>query len=165
MKRMIPLFLCLCLLLSLGACAGNDTNRYTFYYLRTGDTIRYGYEDALVAPVTREISGQDPGLSYLLQRYLEGPVEEGYHSPIPKGTYLLSTLWADGTLVLVLSREFSTANGITLTLCGACLAATCHDLTGADRIEIHSGDAVYTFALTDFNFIDNSTDQGGKDPL
>lgn len=159
MKRLILCLICFALFLSLAACTADDSNRYTFYYLRTEETIRYGYEDALVAPVTREISGQSPGLSYLLQRYLDGPVEEGYRSPFPKGTYLLSTLKVDGTLVLVLSREFSTANGITLTLCGACLTATCYDLTGAEQIEVHSGDAVYNFALNDYNFIDNSTGQ------
>ena len=113
----------------------------------------------MIAPVNREISGRNAELNYLLQLYLEGPVEEGYLSPIPRGTYLLSTLWNEDTLVLVLSREFSTANNITLTLCGACLTATCHNLTGAERIEVRSGDAVYHFALSDYTFVDNSNGQ------
>ena len=159
MKRLFPLLLCITMLLSFPGCVGKDETTYTFYYLRTAETIRYGDADALVAPVTREISGENPGLSYLLQRYLDGPVEEGYLSPIPKGTYLLSTLWADGTLVLVLSREFSTAQGISLTLCGACLAATCYDLAGAEQIEVYSGEEVYQFNLSDYTFIDTSTGQ------
>lgn len=154
MKRLMLLVLCITLLLSLTACTGSDESTYIFYYLRTAETIRYGDADALVAPVTREISGENPGLSYLLQRYLDGPVEEGYLSPIPKGTYLLSTLWADGTLVLVLNREFSTAQGVNLTLCGACLAATCYELAGAERIEVHSGEEEYHFELSDYTFID-----------
>lgn len=159
MKRLILCLICFALLLSLAACVNPEENSCNFYYLRTGENIRYGLEDGFIAPVNREISGHNAELIYLLQLYLEGPVEEGYLSPIPNGTYLLSTLWEENTLVLVLSREFSTADNMTLTLCGACLAATCHNLTGAERIEVRSGDAVYHFALSDYTFVDNSTGQ------
>ena len=159
MKRWILCLMALSLLLCLTGCSGQEENTCNFYYLRSGENIRYGQEDGLIAPVNREISGRNAELNYLLQLYLEGPVEEGYLSPIPRGTYLLSTLWNEDTLVLVLSREFSTANNITLTLCGACLTATCHNLTGAERIEVRSGDAVYYFALSDYTFVDNSNGQ------
>ena len=147
------------MLLCLSGCSQPEESSYTFYYLRTADTIQYGREDALIAPVTRSIAGQDSGLSYLLQLYLEGPSEEGYYSPIPKGTYLLSSLWEDDTLVLVLSREFSTLTNMDLTLAGACLTATCHDLTGAERIQVRSGDSIYDFDINNYTFLDQSTGQ------
>ena len=159
MKRWILFLAALSLLLYLTGCSGQEERNCRFYYLRTAENIRYGQENGLVAPVDREISDQNAELNYLLQLYLEGPVEEGYVSPIPKGTYLLSILWNEDTPVLVLSREFSAANNITLTLCGACLTATCHDVTGAERIEVRSGDDVYHFALSDYTFVDNSNGQ------
>lgn len=157
MKRWI-LFLCALSLLCLTGCSQQEESRFDFYYLRTSDTIRYGQEDALIAPVSRDITGQDPGLDYLLQLYLESPAPEGYHFPIPKGTYLLSTLWEEDTLVIVLSREFSTLDKMELTLAGACLSATCHNIAGTERIEVRSGDTVYEFDLQNFTFLDASTE-------
>ena len=157
MKRWI-LFLCALSLLCLTGCSQQEESRFDFYYLRTSDTIRYGQEDALIAPVSRDITGQDPGLDYLLQLYLESPAPEGYHLPIPNGTYLLSTLWEEDTLVIVLSREFSTLDKMELTLAGACLSATCHNIAGTERIEVRSGDTVYEFDLQNFTFLDASTE-------
>ena len=158
MKRMI-LLLAAALLLSLTGCSKPEENTCLFYYLRTDDTIQYGQEDALIAPVSRTIAGQDAGLNYLIQLYLEGPSEEGYRSPIPKGTYLLSTLWEEDTLVLVFSREFSQLDNMNLTLAGACLSATCHDLAGAEHIQVRSGDNIYDFYLNNYTFLDGSTGQ------
>ena len=158
MKRWI-LLLCALSVLCLTGCSQQAESRFDFYYLRTSDTIRYGQEDALIAPVSRDITGQDPGLNYLLQLYLESPAPEGYHFPIPKGTYLLSTLWEEDTLVIVLSREFSTLDKMELTLAGACLSATCHDLAGAEHIQVRSGDSIYDFYLNNYTFLEVSTGQ------
>lgn len=162
MKRLIPLLLSLVLLLSLAGCADTEENTHTFYYLRTRETLNHGAEDALIAPVEREISVEDPQLSYLLQLYLDGPSRENYYSPIPKGTYLLSTLWEGDTLIIVLSREFATLDNVHLTLAGACLTATCHSLTGAESIRVLSNEQTYDFALSDFTVLDDSA-QAGKE--
>ena len=159
MKRLLCFWLMPALLLSLSGCTTPDENRCTFYYLRTPENIRYGETDALVAPVFREIANEELELDYLLQLYLEGPTEEDFLSPIPKGTYLLSSAWEDDTLVLVLSREFSQLDNIQLTLAGACLAATCHDLAGAERIEVRSGEQTYEFDLNNYIFLEVSTGQ------
>lgn len=156
MKKLICFFLVSALVLSLWGCTQPEENTCTFYYLRTGDTIAYGREDALIAPVSRELAGQNADLNYLLQLYLEGPVEDTFQSPIPRGTYLLSSLWDGDTLVLVLSREFSTLDHMQLTLAGACLAATCHALAGAEKIQVRSGEAVYEFDLKNYSFLDTS---------
>ena len=159
MKRMILLLAAALLLFFLTGCTQPEDNTCQFYYLRTADTIQYGQEDALIAPVSRTIAGQDAGLNYLIQLYLEGPAEEVYRSPIPKGTYLLSTLWEEDTLVLVFSREFSQLDNMSLTLAGACLSATCHDLAGAEHIQVRSGDSIYDFYLNNYTFLEVSTGQ------
>lgn len=159
MKRLMILLMILSLSLSAAGCAQPKENTCSFYYLRTEETIRHGYTDGLIAPVTRVLSTPDAQLDYLLQLYLDGPTEENFLSPIPKGTYLLKTLWDGETLILVLSREFSTLDNISLTLAGMCLCATCEGLTGAEHIQIRSGDMTYDFNLNQFTFLDASTGQ------
>ena len=142
-------------MLSCAACAGEHAEQPAFYYLRSEDTITYGQPDSLIVPVPQEFP-EEMNLDLLLQQYLNGPIEENLRNPIPKGTYLLSTICQEDTLVLVLSREFSTLDGIQLTLVGACLSATCNDLTGAERIQVRSGDKTYDFDLNSFIFLDTS---------
>lgn len=156
MRKLLCIFLTLVLVLPFCGCAPAEGNTCTFYYLRTEDTIAYGREDALIAPVSRVLTGQNAELNYLLQLYLDGPVEDGYRSPIPKGTYLLSSLREDDALVLVLSREFSTLDNMQLTLAGACLTATCHALTGTETIRVRSGEALYEFDWNNYSFLDTS---------
>lgn len=156
MKKLFALFLVLALVLPFCGCTEPEDNTCSFYYLRTQDTIAYGREDALIAPVSRELTGQNAELNYLLQRYLDGPIEEGYRSPFSKNTYLLSSLWEGETLVLVMSREFSTLDHMQLTLAGACLTATCHSLTGAEKVQVRSGEAIYEFDLNNYSFLDVS---------
>ena len=157
MRRAVTTLLILCLLVSLAGCMPDEEPVYTFYYLRTPETIRHGSEDALVAPVTMEIASPDAELEYLLQLYLDGPTKTNFLSPIPKSTYLLSTLWEEDILVLVLSREFSQLENIRLTLAGCCLTATCHALTGAEAVRIRSGEQTYDFTIHDCIFLDDST--------
>lgn len=156
MKRNILILLILCLLFSLWGCHSEQEHSAQFYYLRTAESIRYGQPDALVAPVNREISDQNAGLEYILQLYLDGPSGENYRNPFPQGTYLLSTIQNEDTLILVLSREFSTLEGIRLTLAEACLAATCSRLTGTQQFQVRSGDRIYDFSIDEFTFLDNS---------
>ena len=155
MKRFLSLFLICCLALSFAACAEKTEDTAVFYYLRSEDTIAYGQIDALIAPLPHQpISSLS--LNDLLQLYLNGPGDEYYRNPIPKGTYLLSTIRHEDTLVIVLSREFSTLDGIQLTLAGACLSATCRQLTGLDCIQVRSGENIYEFDYRDFTFLDDS---------
>jgi germination protein M len=155
MKRILSFVLILCLALTLTGCAGEAEKDVQFYYLRTGESIRYGSADALIAPVELENATPGDDLDHLLQQYLERPAGENFRSPFPKGTYLLSTIPRDNMLVVVLSREFSTLDGIRLTLAGACLTATCHDLSGYTRIQVRSGENVYDFDYNDYIFLDN----------
>jgi len=155
MKQCLVLLLTLCILLSCAACGAGEEAPPTFYYLRTDDTTRYGQADALVAPVTRELSWDVP-LSEMLQLYLQGPGEDDYRSPVPMGTRLLRLTQDKDVLVLELSGEFSALDGIQLSLAGACLTATCHTLAGYEAIEVRSGANIYEFHLNDFVFLDTA---------
>ena len=155
MKKLLLVLLILSLAFSCAACAEGSENQTVFYYLRTPETIAYGQPDALIAPASLDISQELP-LGDALQLYLNGPVDETLRSPIPKGTYLLSIMERRDVLVLVLSEAFSELDGIQLTLAGACLAATCHSLTGQGRIQVKSGENIYDFDVNSFVFLDDS---------
>ena len=155
MKRMILFLLILAAILSFTACQEEIAPEPSFYYLRTQDTIAYGREDALIVAVPQDFS-QETELDILLQLYLDGPVDENQRNPFPKRTYLLRTIEQEDTLLLVLSREFSTLDGMPLTLAGACLAATCRDLTGFEKIQVRSGENIYDFDMNSYVFLDTS---------
>ena len=155
MKRLFSLLISLSILLSLAACGEPDENKYTFYYLRPQSAIQYGQQDQLVVPVTQEISPDSMLPEELLRLYMTGPMDEGCVSPFPKGTYLLTILPREDMLVIVVSREFSSLEGIHLTLAGACLTATCHALSGYERIQVRSGEEIYDFDFNSYIFLDN----------
>ena len=158
MKRMILFLLILGTMLTLTACQEETARQQSFYYLRTEDTIAYGREDALIVAVPQEFSPETE-LEILLQLYLDGPVDEDHRNPFPRRTYLLSTIEHGDTLLVVLSREFSTLDGMQLTLAGACLAATCQDLTGFEKIQVRSGENTYDFDVNSFVFLDTSPEK------
>ena len=158
MKRMILFLLILGSMLTLTACQEETARQQSFYYLRTEDTIAYGREDALIVAVPQEFSPETE-LEILLQLYLDGPVDEDHRNPFPRRTYLLSTIEHGDTLLVVLSREFSTLDGMQLTLAGACLAATCRDLTGFEKIQVRSGENTYDFDVNSFVFLDTSPEK------
>ena len=158
MKRIILFLLLLSLTLSCLGCQGGTDAEHAFYYLRTENSIAYGKEDALIAAESQDL-GQDMDLEDILRLYLNGPAEEKLRSPFPKETQLLSVAEESETLTLVLSLEFSTLDGIQLTLAGACLTATCHDLTGIETIRVCSGENTYDFALSSFVLLDSSPEQ------
>lgn len=157
MKRVFSLFLSLLLLFLLCGCTEDHASSCTFYYLRTGESVAYGTQDALIAPVVLEISDQGVPLNYLLRMYLTSPLPENFRSPFPSGTYLLNTLEEENTLVVVLSEEFSALEDIHLSLACACLCATCFELTEADTIQIHSGEESYTYDRGSFTLLDDIT--------
>ena len=158
MKRITLLLLLLTLTLCCLGCQGETDSQHAFYYLRTNDTISYGQEDALITAHFQDL-GPEMELDTILQLYLDGPMEENLRSPFPRGTYLLGAAPENDILKVILSREFSTLDGIQLTLAGACLTATCRDLTGFETIQIRSGEKIYDFDINSFIFLDSSPEQ------
>ncbi len=162
--RKLSLFLAAALfLLSLSGCRNTEEKSFNFYYVRSADTILFGQEDAYVAPVHRQISGQHSELSYLLQLYFEGPTEEGFVTPFPSGTRLIRVRQEDKLLVMEVTTHFLELENIRLTLAGACLTATCHALTGAETVQVLCGEESYTFYQTDYTFLDVIDTQSGKE--
>lgn len=151
------------LLLSLCGCRDTGENSHSFYYLRSSDTIVFGQSDAFVAPVVREISGHSSDLNYLMKLYFEGPMEEEFYSPFPQGTRLIRARLDGNLLLLEVSDHFAALENIRLTLAGACLTATCHELAGAETVQVVCGEKSYQFHLSDYTFLDVIDTQSGKE--
>jgi len=134
MKRIIPLFLLLSLLLS--ACGDRIREPVTFYY------VRANYEQdmsAIIASEEREASGHRNDLSYLLALYFMGPADEDLQSPVPRSTSLFNIFREDSTITLDLSDTATTMTDAEFTLACSCLTLTCLEITDAESVVINSG--------------------------
>lgn len=132
MRKITSAILLLAMLFTLCSCA-SQAESIRFYYLR--EEFVPGTSDGVIAQESREVTA-DRGLNYVLRLYLEGPISELYASPFPEGLFLISTQQEGDTLNVILSAEFSSLEGMDLTLAAGCLATTCFELTDAQQVTI-----------------------------
>ena len=139
MKRIGCLLLCCLILFSISGCPASEnenTNPVFFYYLRNPSDYIYGSEDGVIFGESREISGHEGDLKYLLTLYLQGPLDEKLHPPFPDGCRILELQRDDTQLTLLLNANFSTLKDMDLTLACICISKTCFSLTDAQSIRI-----------------------------
>lgn len=125
MKRSIATLLLLCVGLSLCACSSDLPEAMNFYYLRSGDAIRYGTEDGLIAAEQREVPGNLETPEAFLSLYLAGPLNTTLHSPFPEGTEVEHLVLHQNSLILVMNDTLQNLSGVERTAAYACLARTC----------------------------------------
>ena len=155
MNRMLCLILVLCLFLPGCALFGERIREpVTFYYLRA--EYRYGSADGVIAPEVREASDHVGDLSYLMALYLMGPSDEELVSPIPRGTRIYSAVQENNTVTLTLSDASQTLTDSEFSLACACLTMTCLEITGADKVNIASGDRSVTMTRDNLTLFDDS---------
>ena len=137
MKKACALFLCLALLLA-GCGTRGQTDRiqspYTYYY-RTAQ-VDYAAEDGVIRGETREISGHEGDLTWILEDYFRGPESEDLVSPFPKDLALLDCQTKEGAVLLKLSEEFSNLSGIELSVAAACIARTLFGTEEVDSVSL-----------------------------
>ena len=133
MKRGLILALAFCLLLCGGCGKGSGS---------TGVSIQFYYclsSDRHTGPALQAESGSlnNPTVSTVMNRLLQGPSSVELVSLIPEGTTLQSwTLQTDGTLSLDLSEAFGRLTGISLTRAEYCIVLTLSQLEGVERVSI-----------------------------
>lgn len=135
MRKRICLILAALLLLRLCACSFVSSGRepVEFYYLRS--SFVYGAEDGVITSETRESSGHEGDLEYLLSLYLRGPLDEKLVSPFPD-CQIVEIRWDSKTLRLTFDAPFAQLEDIDLTLACACLAKTCFGMTDVRQVRI-----------------------------
>lgn len=156
MRRMFAIVLVISVFLW-GCFAYDDPRQNTasFYYLRAN--ILYGADDGVIAAEEREYT--DPDLGILLSEYLCGPVSEGFASPFPAGTKLLSLNRSADVLTLQLSTEFDSLTDLDHILACACLSQTCFDLCDAAAVTIQIAGTDRSITMTrDSLTLSDSTD-------
>lgn len=162
MKKLTALILILAVLFTLVSCGSTLKDPVSFYYLRTGDTLAYGYEDGLIATEEREAAGHVGDLEYLISLYLNGPLGDHLVSPFPSGVRLELLTRRQDSLTIVLSESFSHLSGMELSIACACLCRTAFGLTDANTITILSPKTNFSdgikliFARDSFLLIDQS---------
>lgn len=161
MRRFLSLILVLALCLSgCGFRGDSQKEPVMFYYLRTysgSDTYDNFFTEGIIGSESREASGHQQDLSYLLAMYLQGPLDPELTSPFPVGCQVTEILQEEGQLTLRLSRMITAKTDMELTIACACLAKTCLDLTDADTVHIESrdldGKVLFTRSFTRDNLV------------
>ncbi len=158
-KRFFPVLLALLLLCGCGAEKDEPAGGICFYYPRSD--ILYGAEDGVIAAEEQEVAPGEHPAQWLLEDYLAGPDDPQLRSPFPAGTKLLELRQENEHLILILSDEFFTLEGISMTLACASLSKTCFSITGATELTLRSSDSSQRIVLAADSFI--FTDDG--DPI
>lgn len=165
MKRVICLTITVVILFC--GCASQSRLRFkdpvTFYYLEKN--YSYGENGNAIAAEQRESYGQRRDLSYLMALYLMGPVEEDHKMPLPPGTRIYCSEKSDGTVRLDLSDAAGSLSDTEFSIAAACLALTCFDVSGCDRIEIANGTRILSLTENNLTLYDKHTEYPATEAL
>ena len=132
MKRLI--LLCLAAVLVLAGCAPAEQGEGDYLiYGRTaletsggGDAIGAWRSTAMGEPAERVASA--------LVHQILAPGEEGYESPLPQGTRLLSLHIENGLATVDLSAQYAGLSGVDLTIADACITLTLCQMPAVERV-------------------------------
>ena len=167
MKRIISLFLILCLLVPLAGCGRNASQfPVTFYYRRT--ETAYGTADGIIAPELRDIRSEGH-LASVLSVYLDGPISKDLESPFPRDTESLYWSLQQNTLRITMNEAFADMGGVELTIACACLAKTIFGISEVEQIQIQAenttlgAEPFLTFSRTNVSLYDDSLNQSRAD--
>ena len=136
MKRLTSI--CLLLLLILSGCAGTEdaVTEVIFYYQRA--ETAYGTGEDVIVGEEHTLPQKNPNLAYLLDQYLQGPLDPALKLPLPNGTQVLEIRRENHVLTLVFSPELSRLENMELSVACACVSYTCFSATDAVQIRIES---------------------------
>jgi len=139
MRRIIPLFLLLTLLLS--ACAGeereSDQGLITIYYAAS-DSVKD--KSVSIGQESRPVENGSETLKTALKAVMGRPQNVGLKSPFAEGVTLLSHSINEGVLELHMSDTFADMREGDKVIARACLALTLCGLEGIDSISVFVGD-------------------------
>ena len=141
MKRIGALLLTAALLLATGCAYAAIAGQPAFYqlYYREVNLKNAVGEDALRAETVQ--LDEDPETTQalpeaLMQRYLEGPLDESLQSPVPRGTALLSVEVEQGCAAVDLSAPYAMLSGVGLTLADYAITMTLTQLEEISSVRI-----------------------------
>ncbi len=155
MKRYITLMMILLFFTIFPAC-GKSISQQTNFYYRTAE-YHFGNNASVIQAETREISGHDGELSYLISLYLAGASNKQLESPFPRNTKLVSVEANDSCIKIELSYLGKQLSDADFTLACACLALTAMEFSEASQVTITSGSNTITMDKNDIHLLDTVT--------
>jgi hypothetical protein len=106
------------------------------FYYRNAD-ISFESSSTVILSETIDCEGLESHVQ-CLQLYLQGPSSDRLVSPFPDGLQLRSVHMEGQDLIVVMSEELAQLSGLELMIACGCIASTCMELTGAQRIVIRA---------------------------
>ena len=134
MKRIIPAFLILSLLLGLCGCKDHSGGEEISYYYPRAE-YQYNSADSILAPEARETNGVYVAAE-LLQTYFQGPLDPLFTNPFPAKLKLVSIYNDSTTVYITVSDEMAKLSGAPLIIACASLGKTAMDMTGTTEANI-----------------------------
>lgn len=136
-KRLIALFLLLTMLFtgcSVGADKDSMTNPFRFYYKPANVEADFGL--GAVPFEYRDMGTHGEDYSWVLERYLKGPLSSELAAPFQVTTTLEALTLEDGCMYLTLSESFADLTDIDLTVACACITLTCLEFREVSSVSI-----------------------------
>ena len=153
MRRILAMILSAALILVLFGCSNSLSDEVSFYYCR--NQYLFGEKDGVIAPDKRDIAGHRDDLNYLISLYFAGPAIDGLKTPFPAYTKLVDTEQIEEEVIITIS-DLNNISDARFSLCCACLAMTCQEITGCDRITIVSGQRTITIRPDSLTLFDSN---------
>ena len=136
-----------------GCSLSNHTDsKVSFYYSRSD--FSFGTEDSIIVSEQRDIAGHEGEMFYILSLYLMGPLDESLTARFPRGTRPVRYSIQNGIPNIELTSVDKSLSDGEFTLASSCLAMTCMELTGYDRITVISGSRKITLGMSDLLLLD-----------
>jgi len=156
MKRILTIFMLLCLLLSGCSLFTSDEWDPILFYYRRGNYLM-GSSDGAIAPEERDGTGHITDMDYLLRLYLTGPHDEELVSPFPADVQLISVRTGQNMVTVSLSGSPEGLSEAAKTLACACLTLTCLDIADEESVMIFWGEEIITMDESCLTLFDSST--------
>lgn len=131
MKRTIAILI---LLLALCGCGHRESTKKLTKLYYPQSQISYGSQTSSIGYETRDTFAFSN--EAILQSYLEGPSTASLNQPFPANVSLTLLKVIDKQASIVLSDEYATLNGISLSIANACLSKTVMELCNVDTVTI-----------------------------
>ena len=158
MKRAIALVLLTVLIL----CGCSAKTKTPFYYCRSN--FQNVPIESIFASESRDVTGHEHQLNFLISLYLMGPSAKDYVNPFPADVHLQSTEITGNRLTVHLTSMDAVSDS-RFSIASACMALTCFEISRYETVTIVSGSRSITLnanmlTLNDSN-IPTDTTTGG----
>ena len=163
MKRIISIVLALLIPVSACGCAvsNSDIDAPASFYYRT-DPVAYNTPTSVFSAEIRETADLNNNALNILNRYVAGPVSEGYLSPFPPGVNVDSIERNGECVIITMNDSFGSLTGVALTSACTCVVLTVIELIGCQEVTIQcqsaplDGAASITMGIDSLHLMDTT---------